>query len=139
MTSRVWQVSFMVSFVVFVFSPVDSSGLNLADQREMWQLRASQTLVKTLLTFVVTFAACWAPVECVFLAYNLGVEVDFASPVYHICVILVGGNSCINPVLFTLMNKPFRRGIKQAFCMGGSVSAQLEDGATGAASANTES
>ncbi|XP_071808093.1 somatostatin receptor type 4-like [Asterias amurensis] len=93
-----------------------SSALNPLDQRKMWQLRASQTLIKTLLTFVITFAVCWAPNQVVFLGYSLGLDVDFASPVYHVGNILAVCNSCVNPIIYTLMNQPFRKGIREAFC-----------------------
>ncbi|XP_071808081.1 somatostatin receptor type 4-like [Asterias amurensis] len=93
-----------------------SSTVNPADQRKMWQLRASQTLIRTLLTFVITFAVCWAPIQVMFLVYNFGVYVDFSSPFRHISVMLSVCNSCVNPILYTLMNKPFRKGIREALC-----------------------
>ncbi len=82
----------------------------------MWQLQTTKTLCKTLLFFVLTFAVCWAPVQLMFLVYNFGVYVDFSSPFRHISVMLSVGNSCVNPILYTLMNKPFRKGIREALC-----------------------
>ncbi|XP_071808096.1 neuromedin-U receptor 2-like [Asterias amurensis] len=96
--------------------PTGSSTLNPADQHKMWQLRTTQTLIKTLLTFVITFAVCWTPVQLVFLVYNFGAYVDFSSPVYHVGIILAVCNSCVNPIIYTLMNQRFRKGIREAFC-----------------------
>ena len=101
---------------LFLFLFLASSAFNPLDQRKMWQLRASQTLIKTLLTFVITFAVCWAPNQVVFLGYNLGLDVDFASPVYHVGNILAVCNSCVNPIIYTMTNQPFRKGIREAFC-----------------------
>ncbi|XP_071797084.1 galanin receptor type 1-like [Asterias amurensis] len=94
----------------------DSSVLNPRDQREMWQLRASQTLVKTLLVCVISFVVCWAPNQVRFLLLNLGAPLQQGSHFQFISVILSVGNSCVNPVIYTLTNKPFRKGIRDVFC-----------------------
>ena len=108
----------------------DFSVLNPTNQRKMWQLRASETLMKTLLTFVITFAICWAPNQ---FFYNFGIYVDFASPIYHITVILAVCNSCVNPIIYTVTNQPFRRGVREAFRKG-RHSAQMGDMPTGTVS-----
>ncbi|XP_071797719.1 allatostatin-A receptor-like [Asterias amurensis] len=128
-----FSVNFFVPFVVMVFAQrrVISSlrsqvmrlyvrsafmNANLRDQREMWQLRASQTLVKTLLACVMTFAVCWAPNQIWFLLFNCGVPFKIGAPDHDITIILAVGNSCVNPVIYTMMNKPFRKGIREVFC-----------------------
>ena len=74
--------------------------------------------MRTLVVFALTFAACWAPNQLMFLLYNFGVPLSFASPIYHIGVILAVGNSCVNPVIYTVTNQPFRRGIREVFLCG---------------------
>ena len=91
-------------------------GVNPRDQREMWQLRASQTLVKTLLACVITFGVCWTPNQVWFLLFNIGVHVTLGDPIHRLTVILAVGNSCVNPVIYTMTNKPFRKGIRELFC-----------------------
>ncbi|XP_022098871.1 mu-type opioid receptor-like [Acanthaster planci] len=103
--------------------------LNPTDRRKMWQLRVTQILVRTLLAFGLTFAACWAPNQFMFLLYNLGVQFSFASPVYHFGVILAVCNSCVNPIIYTMTNQQFRIGIRMAFGME-KQSAQVVDGTT---------
>ena len=93
-----------------------TSGLNPSDQREMWQLRASQTLVKTLLACVITFGVCWTPNQVWYLLFNVGVPMAPGGPFQHITVILAVGNSCVNPVIYTMTNKPFRKRIRELFC-----------------------
>ncbi|XP_071793911.1 galanin receptor type 1-like [Asterias amurensis] len=93
-----------------------SLGVNPINQREMWQLRASQTLVKTLLACVVTFGACWIPNQVWFLLFNFGAPLNLGGPDRHLTVILAVGNSCVNPVIYTMTNKPFRKGIRELFC-----------------------
>ncbi|XP_038066406.1 tachykinin-like peptides receptor 99D [Patiria miniata] len=91
-------------------------GLPPADRRKMWQLRATQTLARTLLAFVLTFAVCWFPDQFMFLLYSFGVPLSFTSTVYHFGVILAVCNSCVNPIIYTMTNQQFRKGIKMAFC-----------------------
>ncbi|XP_071808070.1 neuropeptide Y receptor type 1-like [Asterias amurensis] len=110
---------------------------NPADQRKMWQLRASQTLIRTLLIFVITFAVCWAPVQSMFLGYNFGGHLDFSSPAYHFGIILAVCNSCINPICYILTNQPFRKGIREAFRRGSNM-ARVEDSNTVSVSLRTE-
>ncbi|XP_033638277.1 somatostatin receptor type 5-like [Asterias rubens] len=94
-----------------------STGANPRDhRREMWQLRASQTLVKTLLACVITFAVCWAPNQIWFLLFNFGVAMVLGSADHRVTIILAVANSCVNPIIYTMMNKPFRQGILQIFC-----------------------
>ncbi|XP_038066407.1 allatostatin-A receptor-like [Patiria miniata] len=94
------------------------SEMNPADRRKMWQLKATQILVRTLLAFAVTFAVCWAPNQLMFLVYNLGVPLSLATPIYHVGVILAVCNSCVNPIIYTMTNQQFRKGIKMAFRRG---------------------
>ena len=82
----------------------------------MWQLRASQSLVKTLLACVISFAVCWTPTHLVYLLFNFGVPVQLESPFTHMTIALAVANSCLNPIIYTLLNKPFRKGIRGAFC-----------------------
>ncbi|XP_033634055.1 galanin receptor type 1-like [Asterias rubens] len=93
-----------------------SLGVDPSDQREMWQLRASQTLVRTLLACVITFGVCWIPNQVWFLLFNFGVPMAPGGPFHLLTVILAVGNSCVNPVIYTMTNKPFRKGIRALFC-----------------------
>ncbi|XP_033627863.1 neuropeptide F receptor-like [Asterias rubens] len=93
-----------------------SMGVNPSDQRKMWQLRASQTLVKTLLACVITFGVCWIPNQVWFLLFNVGVPMTLGGPTQSLTIILAVGNSCVNPVIYTMTNKPFRKGIRELFC-----------------------
>ncbi|XP_033630618.1 QRFP-like peptide receptor [Asterias rubens] len=93
-----------------------ATGIGPNDQHEMWQLRASQSLVKTLLACVISFAVCWTPTHLVYLLFNFGVPVQLESPFTHMTIALAVANSCLNPIIYTLLNKPFRKGIRGAFC-----------------------
>ncbi|XP_071793204.1 galanin receptor type 1-like [Asterias amurensis] len=146
-----FTVSFFAPFIVMILAQVKvisklnrqvkmltartaTSGLNHSDQREMWQLRVSQTLVKTLLACVITFGVCWIPNQVWFLLFNFGVPMTIGGPFHLLTVILAVGNSCVNPVIYTMTNKPFRKGIRELFCKQRD-SNQVADGvATGTAS-----
>ncbi|XP_022086337.1 allatostatin-A receptor-like [Acanthaster planci] len=88
-----------------------------ACKKQAWQLQVAQDLSRMLLVVVVTYAACWLPNQVLFLAYNLGVPVSFASLPFHLSVILALCNSCINPFIYTLKNEQFRNGVRKALCL----------------------
>ena len=83
-------------------------------KREAWQLRAAEQLIHTLLWVVISYAVCWAPNQFIFFAYNMGAPVDFSQVYYHISVIFAIFNSCMNPIIYSLKNKPYRLGLKEA-------------------------
>ncbi|XP_072032806.1 uncharacterized protein [Amphiura filiformis] len=87
-------------------------------RKEAWQLRVSEQLIRTLLWVVITYAVCWAPNQFLFFAYNMGANVDFTQPYYHFSVIFAIFNSCMNPIIYSLKNKPYRVGLKEALKWG---------------------
>ncbi|XP_071793959.1 somatostatin receptor type 3-like [Asterias amurensis] len=129
MTFMQWRVITTLNRQVNLLkSRLASSAIRNPDgEREMWQLRTSRKLSKTLMTFVLTFAACLALNNFYYLFYMFGVHADFTSPTYHISVFLAVGNSCVNPIIYTMTNKSFRVGIRQAFSKGGD-STRVGDG-----------
>ncbi|XP_033627783.1 allatostatin-A receptor-like [Asterias rubens] len=94
----------------------------VAARRKLWQVQASQELQRTLLFVVITYAVCWGPNQTMFFCFMLGVDVDFTHPYYHIGVIMGVMNSCLNPFIYTVRNRPFRNALKEvAFCKIGRV------------------
>ncbi|XP_041457374.1 allatostatin-A receptor-like [Lytechinus variegatus] len=94
-----------------MFQGNDGNGLK---RNEAWQLKIAQDVQRMLLVVVVTFMICWAPNQFIFLAFNLGANVDFASWYYHFSVILAICNSCMNPFIYVFKHKEFRHGIAKA-------------------------
>ncbi|XP_022107278.1 galanin receptor type 1-like [Acanthaster planci] len=101
--------------------------VNHAKERQMWQLRTSKELQKTLLVVIIAYVVCWTPTNVVYFAFNLGAPVNFAAPYFHFCAILSISNSCINPIIYTMKNRSFRKGIKQLFwCSCGAGGDQIQ-------------
>ncbi|XP_033628040.1 histamine H2 receptor-like [Asterias rubens] len=89
-------------------------------RRKLWQAQASVELQRTLLFVVITYAICWGPNQTMFFCFMMGIAVDFTHPYYHIGVIMVVMNSCLNPLIYTVRNRPFRRALKElALCRRG--------------------
>ncbi|XP_011665444.2 gastrin/cholecystokinin type B receptor-like [Strongylocentrotus purpuratus] len=87
---------------------------NRKKQKEAWQLKIVQDVQRMLLVVVITFMICWAPNQFIFLAFNLGANVDFTSWYYHFSVILAVCNSCVNPFIYVFRNREFRHGVAKA-------------------------
>ena len=79
-------------------------------------IRARRRVVNMLLIVIVTFIVCWSPDQFAFLACNLGwVHVAYYAfgPLYRVFVGMACANSCVNPIIYTLMNRNFRQALKQ--------------------------
>ncbi len=82
-------------------------------------LKARQRIIYMLLVVIIGFVICWSPDQIAFLAFNLRLlPEDYASGrLYKSFVVLAFANSCVNPILYTLVNKNFRKSIKRhLFC-----------------------
>lgn len=78
--------------------------------------RARVNVIKTLIIVSVTYAICWAPNHIIYLSYNLGKgENLITGPFYNFTVYLAFFNMCINPFIYTLKYRHFRKGLKKFF------------------------
>ncbi|XP_022093720.1 galanin receptor type 2-like [Acanthaster planci] len=75
-------------------------------------MRARRNTFKTLLTVCVAFTVCWTPNEIIFFLFNLGAGVDLSSPVYICSVGLAASNGCINPFIYAIKYRQFRKALK---------------------------
>ncbi|XP_038050833.1 galanin receptor type 2-like [Patiria miniata] len=78
-------------------------------------MRARRNTFKTLLIVCVAFTVCWTPNEVAFLLFNLGVAVDLTSPLFFVTVAMVSTNSCLNPVIYAMKYKQFRKAMTKFF------------------------
>ena len=78
-------------------------------------MRARRNTFKTLLIVFVTFIVCWTPNVVIFFLSNMGFVVDFKSTIYNITIVMVASNSCVNPLIYAIKYKQFRKAIKTVF------------------------
>ncbi len=99
--------------------------------REHRMLEASKNVFKILFTVSVSFVVCWSPNQILYLMHNFGVRVDFESILYHLSVVLVFLNCCINPIIYCLRYEEFQRElVHQVRCWNRSSSEVLSDCST---------
>ena len=94
-------------------------------------MRARRNTFKTLLIVFVTFTVCWTPNEITFLLFNLGVDVDFTSAIYIISVAMVAANGCLNPFIYAIKYKQFRKALATLFCRRGVIAEESSLDGTG--------
>ncbi|XP_038050822.1 beta-3 adrenergic receptor-like [Patiria miniata] len=82
-------------------------------------MRARRNTFKTLMIVSTIFVICWAPSEVNFFLFNLGVEVDFNSPIFYIMIGLGALNCCLNPFIYAIKYKQFQKALKVVFCKRG--------------------
>ncbi len=94
--------------------PSGSGGGAVNDQRESL-MRARRNTFKTLLIVFIAFTVCWTPNVVIYSLFYLGVTVDFTSAIYLISVALVAANGCLNPLIYAIKYKQFRKALKTLF------------------------
>ncbi len=65
---------------------------------------------------MATFDLRWTPNQVLFFAYNIGFDIDFEHWLFLLSVALVATNSCVNPVIYGMKYRQFRKGLKQMVC-----------------------
>ncbi|XP_038046735.1 beta-1 adrenergic receptor-like [Patiria miniata] len=78
-------------------------------------MRARRNTFKTLLIVCAAFIICWTPNQIFFFLSNLGLKVDFSSPIFYITIGMVALNSCLNPFIYAIKYKQFQKGLKVVF------------------------
>ncbi|XP_072180650.1 octopamine receptor beta-2R-like [Diadema setosum] len=75
----------------------------------------------TLLIVYLSYLVCWTPNQFVFLVFNFGKIPNYIGSTWHIfTTILATLNICVNPIVYALRYKDFRRGLREALgrCLG---------------------
>ncbi|XP_006824535.1 galanin receptor 2b-like [Saccoglossus kowalevskii] len=85
------------------------------NEKSASMLRARNNVLKILLLVVLAYVICWSPNQFLFLKYNLTSEYDFQSVFYHFTVLLAFCNLCVNPVIYALKYKKFRKPLKRMY------------------------
>ncbi|XP_038046736.1 prolactin-releasing peptide receptor-like [Patiria miniata] len=78
-------------------------------------MRARRNTFKTLLIVCAAFIICWTPNQIFFFLFNLGVKVDFSSPIFYITIGMIALNCCLNPFIYAIKYKQFQKGLKVVF------------------------
>ena len=92
--------------------------------------RAKKNVIITLVIVCVCFFLCWCWNQVYFLFYNLGVTIaPFDSAYYHFSVIMVYGNCCVNPVVYSLRYREFQMAARKLFrCLSSNEDKKSDDG-----------
>ncbi|XP_072170608.1 cholecystokinin receptor-like [Diadema setosum] len=80
-------------------------------------LAARKRVLQMLFIVVLVFIVCWAPSQCAYFVFNLGLlPVSYLySPFNNGLVVLSFGNSCANPIIYTVRYPEFRAAIRELF------------------------
>ena len=82
--------------------------------RSITSIQKNRQVVKVFIVVVITFAVCWIPIHIVMILRALGMRTN-TPPLLTIQLIshvLACLNSCLNPIIYGFLYKPFRLGLK---------------------------
>ena len=80
----------------------------------MKKKRATNNVLKTLAIVTVAFVVCWMPNKCYGFLYLIGVTSNIGVS-YYVTFGLALFNSCVNPLIYIINFKEFRKGVS-AMC-----------------------
>ena len=75
--------------------------------------KAEVNLFQTCLMLMVLFVLCWSNNCFAVSLYMIGVLPNLGGTYYHISVMLIVFNSCLNPYVYTLRYKQFQQQIRK--------------------------
>ena len=76
----------------------------------MEKKRATYNVLKTLTLITVAFVVCWMPNKCYSFLYLIGVTSNIGVG-YYVTFGLALFNSCVNPFIYIIYFKEFRKGV----------------------------
>ncbi|XP_062303608.1 galanin receptor 2b [Osmerus eperlanus] len=79
--------------------------------------RAKRKVTKMIIIVTVLFCICWLPYHVVILCYLYG-DFPFNQTTYAFRILshcMAYANSCLNPIVYALVSKHFRKGFKKVF------------------------
>ena len=81
--------------------------------------RGKRKATKLVIVVVIVFAACWLPIQVVFMIQNFYDDIPTVTfRFFHILGnILSYGNSCVNPILYAFFSDTFRMGFASLLCL----------------------
>ncbi len=79
-------------------------------------IRGRKNTIKTLFIVAVCFLVCWTWNQVHFFMFNLGVTFRFTTAVYHVQVMMVYLNTCINPFIYAFKYEKFQEAALSLFC-----------------------
>ena len=78
--------------------------------------RARKNVLKTLVIVVVCFILCTSWNQFMYLAHNFGSTINSKGTFYHLTVIAMFSNCCVNPCIYAFKYERYRRELRKLFC-----------------------
>jgi len=75
--------------------------------------KAGRNAVVTSMMVCCGFVACWTLNEIFFFVNTIHHVIDFSGWLYHLSVVLVFANSCINPFIYAAKYRDFQTAVKR--------------------------
>ncbi|XP_053132721.1 galanin receptor 2b-like [Hemicordylus capensis] len=80
--------------------------------------KAKRKVTKMIIIVTILFCLCWLPYHVVVLRYLYGGDFPFNQTTYAFRLLshcMAYANSCLNPIVYALVSKHFRKGFKKVF------------------------
>lgn len=79
------------------------------------QGRAGIRLLRMCSVTALILGVCWFPNQLYYLLFKFDIT-TMDTPLHHFTVVLCMGNSCVNPIVYCITNKTYRRLFRRLLC-----------------------
>lgn len=88
-----------------------SSGSNGQQQQKVQHSLATRKVGQMCATIASVFTVCWTPFQVLIVVQYTGMQ--YVLNYLEATFLLPAFNSCVNPIIYGFMYKPFRQGLQQ--------------------------
>ena len=79
-------------------------------------IKARKNVTKMLTTVTVLYGICWIPNLILYVVWYFVLDADVMYTINKVFLVLVLANSCINPIVYAVQNRLFRRRMADIVC-----------------------
>ena len=87
-----------------------------SSNRDVIVANAKRNVIQTLAIVSACLLVCWLGNSIYLLLYTVGYNVNFNSVFYHMTVVAVFMNSFINPLVYAVKYKSFKKRVRNVIC-----------------------
>ncbi|GJQ80164.1 hypothetical protein Trydic_g23742 [Trypoxylus dichotomus] len=109
-----WAYAMMGRRLCSVRPPFDNEEGSISTQQSFRIVRERKRVAWILLLLAFVFAICWLPYNAVNLIRDAGIHINVFC--VHYLLLLGHANSAMNPIIYCIMSRNFRRSLKEMLC-----------------------
>ena len=80
-------------------------------------MKSRKKVTKMLMTVTAIYGICWIPNLILYVVWYLALEAEFMYTINKVFLVLILVNSCVNPIVYALQSRLFRKHMVNILCL----------------------